>query len=178
MKTVISIVALCLALCGVTTAQEPNEPVIPELSGLTFSVLTEADASSTLQIQAGWLLPNGFEPGIGVRYLTGDPEWGPAPDVVLAYMGYHVKEIVLVRDDLPDTFLEQILHGLQARPYAQIGVAVPARGEERKVKLEYALGSIFSTDSKARAAFCVQYTVGSLVSEKDQAIFIGGRILF
>lgn len=177
-KWVQLIVACALLLCGSAFAGDANEPVIPAGQGLTIWGLTEGDSDSTLEARIGWELENSFEPGIGVKYFTGDPEWGPEPDAVSAYLAYHVREIGLITDDTPDNAWEEILHSLKTRPYALLEVAVPVDGEQRKPKLNYAIGTLFGNDPSFDTAFVVEWIVGDLAGEYDHAIRIGGRFRF
>jgi hypothetical protein len=172
-RKLILIVALALVLCGMTWAGEPNVPVIePDpVQGITIWGLTEADADSTLEGRIGFELESRFEPFVGVKYLTGNPEWGPAPDIVSGGMIYHVNEIGLVADPAPDNAWEEILHSLKARPYGGLEVAIPTQGEQRQLELNYIVGTLFSNKPDFRVSFCVEYIVG----DDDQVFRIGGR---
>lgn len=178
MKRVLLTVALVLMLCGISLGQEPNEPVIPPASGLTFWGGTEGDASSALEARIGYELTSGFEPGIGIRYLAGDPEWGPVPDVLMPYLCYHVKEMALIVDDEPDNAWEEILHSLRTRPYGLGGIDIPVRGEQRRPKLALAVGTLFGNDPTFRTAFYIEYGMGDLTGKLDQTWKLGGRFRF
>jgi hypothetical protein len=174
MKKLLLIVALLLCLVGTARAGEPNVPVNEPVQGITVWGLTEGDASSTAEGRFGYELKSRFEPFVGVKYLTGNPEWGPAPDIVSAGMIYHVNEIGLVTDEQPDNAWEEILHSLKARPYGGIEAAIPTQGENRQLELNYIAGTLFSNEPDFRVAFCVEYMVG----DDNQAIRIGGRFRF
>lgn len=180
MKRVLLIVALMLTLCGVTMGQEPNVPVIESdpVQGITLWGLSEADANSTLEARIGYELKSRFEPFVGLKYLTGSPEWGPAPDIISGGLIYHVNEFGLIADPSPDNPFEEILHALKARPYGGIEVAVPTQGDQRKARLNIIAGTLFSNEPTCKMAFVLEYIAGDLAGQQDQAIRIGGRFRF
>ena len=178
MKTkLLLIVALMLTLCGVARAGEPNVPVIePDpVQGIIIWGLSEADASSTLEGRIGYELKSRFEPFVGLKYLTGSPEWGPSPDIVSGGLIYHVNEFGLIADPSPNNAWEEILHALKARPYGGIEVAVPTQGDQRKAKMNVIVGTLFSNEPTCKTAFVIEYIAGDLAGQQDQAIRIGGR---
>lgn len=180
-KCVLLMLALIVALCGAGYGAEPNVPVIePDpVQGITVWGLSEADADSTLEARIGYELKSRFEPFVGLKYLTGSPEWGPAPDIVSGGLIYHVNEFGLIADPSPDNPFEEILHALKARPYGGIEVAVPTQGDQRKAKLNVIAGTLFSNEPTCKTAFVVEYVSGNgLGGEDNQSWRMGGRFRF
>ena len=183
MKKLLLVVVLMLCLVGTARANEPNTPVlvIPQVQGFTIWGGSEGTAGSALDVRVGYELKNGFEPGVGFRYLTGNPEWGPVPDIITPYLAYHLKEVALVADDLPDNAWEEILHTLKMRPYGIGGVGIPRErieGEGRRPRLDVAVGTIFANDPTFAVGFYVEYGLGDLAGTQDQVWKVGARIRF
>jgi len=179
MKTTVLIVVCLLCLVGVAQAGEPNLPQPDPVEGLAVWGVSEAAADSLLEVRLGFETKSRFEPGIGVKYITGNPKWGPSPDIITAYLLYHVNEIGEIDDPEPDSAWEEILHSLGARPYGGLEVAVPMHGDERQARTNFIVGTLFSNDPTFKWSFCVEYIVGDLVGGPDnQALRIGGRFRF
>lgn len=173
-KKLLMIVALALLLCGSVRA-EPNEPV----EGLTVWGAATDNADKLMQLRVGWEFDR-IEPGIALKWFTTSPDWGPQPDVIGAYMIYHVNEIVLIDDPEPDNPFEVILHSMKARPYAGIGLDIPTRGDNHEADLSYIVGTMFSNDPDFKWAFTIEYIEGegAVTEESSRGVLIGARIRF
>jgi hypothetical protein len=167
MKKLMLIVAVLLMACA------------PIQADLTAWGLSADNADTLLETRLGWETDR-IEPGLGFKWFTRDPEWGPEPDVVSGYLIYHVDELVQVEDETPDNPLEEFLHGLAVRPYAGLELAVPTQGEQRQVQTNFLVGTLFSLDSEFKRAFVVEYIEGegAILPGDRRAVKLGFRLRF
>jgi hypothetical protein len=157
MKKLMLIVAVLLMAC------------VPAKADLTVWGLSADNADTLLETRLGWEADR-IESGLGLKWFTRDPEWGPGPDVVSGYLMYHVDEVVQADDETPDNPLEELLHGLAVRPYASLELAVPTQGEQRQVQTNFLVGTLFSLDPEFKRAFVIEYIEGEGAILPDHSV--------
>jgi len=157
---------LCLLLAGVTFADD----------GITLWGLTADNADSLLNVRVGYETKQRFEFGATAKYLTGNPEFGPEPDLFGGYLIYHINEILGIEDPAPDNPWEELLHRLVGRPYAGGEILISQKGEER-ARGNVIVGTLFGVadDPDYTVAFAVEYVTGDA---SDETVTIGARIKF
>jgi hypothetical protein len=79
--------------------------------------------------------------------------------------------------ETPDNPLEEFLHGLGARPYTGVEIAVPTQGEQRQTQLNYLVGMAFSNDPEFKSSFIVEYIEGegAILPGDRRAVKLGFR---
>lgn len=172
MKAVVTILVAILLMAATAHAADPNE-------GLALWGLSADNADSLMEFRIGWEYER-IEPGIGLKWFTGNPQWGPEPDAIAGYVAYHVNEFIVIDDPEPDNLLEEFLHQFTARPYTLIEWALPIQGEGRQIRTNFAVGTSFSNDPQFKWAFVTEYIVGDgvVTAEDDWAVKLGVRWRF
>jgi hypothetical protein len=168
MKTVIQLAAmsLLLMLCLSTSSCAAD---------LTLWGLTADGADHLIGLRLGLEQDESkIEFGGSVKWQAAQPEWGPEPDQVGLYCIVH-DLITIGNVDTPANWLE----GMLARPYAGMEGMIPTNGEQRKPRINWLVGTLFSSDPEFRWSIAVEYGTGQLiVDEADQIWTIAGRLKF
>ncbi len=116
------------------------------------------------------------EVGFTAKYLTtSEIPWGPEPDLVGAYMIFHLTQDVTIEDTPQPSILQPWLESLHARPYAGLELVGPIDGHGRKVQPNWLLGTSFTVEPLGDWALVTEYVAGDQVVE---GWYVGGKLRF